>query len=261
MATELTFATWNIGASSAGAGDDARFRRQMAVLAELRPSVAAIQECKHWDRGNFRTLYLAEHLLGMRGFVARSGHHGCHLAIFVREGAGLRVTEQRHERGDPWWHGVACVLAEAQGFPVPLQLASCHLAPASPQRRLGEAESFTLIAGRGLLIAGGDWNAVPAGDPQPPGPAEGKDRRKLDRRPAEALAEAGLVDAGAHAGDLTPTVGHARGLAYRCDRLYTTLPAQAVIQYQVITSADGLSDHRPVITGLDLGIAAAALAA
>jgi len=111
------------------AGDDARLRRQMALLAGLVPSVAAIQESKDWDRGNFRTFHLAERLLGMRGFLSPSAHHGCHLAVFVREGAGLRVTEQRHEYGDPWWHGVACVLVEADGFPRPLQLASCHLAP------------------------------------------------------------------------------------------------------------------------------------
>lgn len=252
---KLTFATWNIKGGGTDAGDDARLRRQMALLAGLVPSVAAIQECKDWDLGNFRTFHLAERLLGMRGFLAPSAHHGCHLAVFIREDAGLRVTEQRHEHGNEWWHGVACVLVEAEGFPQPLQLASCHLAPSSSARRLAEAEAFALIAERGLLIAGGDWNALPAGDPEPPGPESGKRRRKLDRGPAEALEEIGLLDVGAHVRNTTPTVGHASKLAYRCDRVYTSMPAAAVAGYEVVTSADAESDHRLVVAEFDLGIA------
>lgn len=249
---KLTFATWNIKGGGAGAGDAARLRRQMAVLAGLGLSAAAIQECKYWDRGNFRTFHLAERLLGMRGFLCPSAHHGCHLAVFIREDAGLRITEQRHEQGNEWWHGVACVLVEAEGFPQPLQLASCHLAPSSPARRLAEAEAFALVAGRGPLIAGGDWNALPAGDPEPAGPVSGRCRRKLDRGPAEALEEIGLLDVGAHMRDTTPTVGHDSELRYRCDRVYTALPAGSVTGYEVITSADDESDHRPVVAEFDL---------
>jgi endonuclease/exonuclease/phosphatase family metal-dependent hydrolase len=255
----LVFATWNILNGGIDAGDGARFRRQMAVMAGLEPSAVAFQECKHWDEDGYRVFHTAERLLGMRGFLCPSAHHSCHLAVFVREGAGLRVIEQRHEQGNEWWHGVACVLVEAEGFPQPLQLASCHLAPSSPVRRLAEAESFALVAKRGPLIVGGDCNALPASDPQPPGPVAGEHRRKLDRRAAKALEELGLTDAGAHAGDAAPTVGHASTLPYRCDRIYTSLPAGAITGYQVITTADGESDHRPVIAEFGLARAAAAL--
>jgi endonuclease/exonuclease/phosphatase family metal-dependent hydrolase len=251
---KLTLATWNIKAGGTDAGDTARLHRQMALLAGLGLSAAALQECKCWNKENYRTFHLAERLLGMRGFLSRSAHHGCHLAVFIRESAGLRVLEQRHECGNEWWHGVACVLVQAGGFPQPLQLASCHLAPSSPARRLAEAEAFALVAERRPLIAGGDWNALPASDPEPPGPA-GKHRRKLDRRPARALEELGLLDAGAHLGDITPTVGHASRLPYRCDRVYTSLPAAAITGHEVITSADDQSDHRPVIAEFDLSIA------
>lgn len=253
---QLTFGSYNLNGGM-DAGDDARLRRQMALLAGLSLSGVAIQECKYWDHGNFRTFHLAERLLGMRGFLSRSAHHGCHLAVFIREGAGLRVIEQRHERGNEWWHGVACVLVEATGLPQPLQLASCHLAPSSPARRLAEAEAFALVAQRGPLIAGGDWNALPAADPEPAGPVSGKHRRKLDRRPAVALEEIGLLDVGAHVGDMTPTVGHDSELPYRCDRVYTSLPAGAVVGHEVITSADAESDHRLVVAKFDLGIAGA----
>lgn len=252
---KLIFATWNILSGGLDGPSTTRLQRQMELLARLGPSAVALQECTYWDRENFRTFHLAERLLDMRGFLSRSAHHGCHLAVFIREGAGLRVTEQRHERGNEWWHGVACVLAEAEGFPQRLQLASCHLAPSSPVRRLAEAEAFALVTERGLLIAGGDWNALPAGDPEPPGPVTGKCRRKLDRRAAQALEESGLIDAGAYLGDMTPTVGHASELAYRCDRIYTSLPAEAITDYQVITIADDDSDHRPVIAEFDLALA------
>ena len=251
----LTFATWNILSGGIDGGSDERLRRQMKLLAGLGPSVVALQECKDWDLGNFRTFHLAERLLGLHGYLGRSSHHGCHLAVFIRESAGLRVIEQRHEHGDPWWHGVACVLVEAEGLRQPLQLASCHLAPSSPARRLAEAESFALVAERGTLIAGGDWNALPVSDPEPPGTVKGRRRRKLDRGAAEALEEIGLLDVGAHVGDITPTVGHASELPYRCDRVYTTLPAAAVAGYEVITTADGESDHRPVAAEFDLAIA------
>jgi len=255
---KLTYATWNTLAGGIDADNESRLRRQMALLASLSPTAVGLQECKHWDQENYRALHLAEHLLGMRGFLAPSAHHGCHLAIFIREDAGLRVTEQRHEHGDEWWHGIACILVEAEGFPQPLQLASCHLAPSSPQRRLAEAEAFALVAKRGPLIAGGDWNALAASDPEPPGPVSGEHRRKLDRGAAEAIEELGLLDVGAHARDTTPTVGHASKLAYRCDRIYTSLPAEAITGYQVITTADDVSDHRPVIADLDLTQAASA---
>jgi len=251
----LICVTWNVRDGGVDAGSDARLRRQLPVLAGLGPGVVALQECKYWDRDYFRTFHVAEQLLGMRGYLSRSAHHGCHLCVFVREDAGLRVIEQRHERGYPYWHGAARVVVMAGGCPRPLQLASCHLAPSSPSIRLAEAEAFGLVAREFPVIAAGDWNALPAADPAPPG-AEGRWRRKLDRRAAEALEEAGFLDVGARAGDLTPTVGHDSEPAYRCDRIYTTLPAGAITGYEVITTADAESDHRPVIAGFDLTRAA-----
>ena len=87
----------------------------------------------------------------------------------------------------------------------------------------------------------------------------GEHRRKLDRRAAEALEELGLTDVGSHTGDATPTVGHASKLPYRCDRIYTSLPAEAITGYQVITTADDESDHRPVIAEFDLTHAASTM--
>jgi endonuclease/exonuclease/phosphatase family metal-dependent hydrolase len=252
---QLISATWNLLEGGLDGGSDARLRRQMAVLEAAQPDVVALQEMTGWDRDGETLVHRAESLLGgMRGSA-----HGCHLGVFVREAAGLRVIRKRHEERLPYWHAVACVETEVEGFGR-LLLASAHLAPSSPAWRQGEAEAFKLIAQCGSLIAGGDWNAVPAGDPQPN--PRGKDaehiRRKLDRAPARALEASGLTDIGWRMDSRTPTVGYttADQLAYRCDRIYTTLPAEMVIGYQVITDADAESDHRPVVGRFSLNRAA-----
>jgi endonuclease/exonuclease/phosphatase family metal-dependent hydrolase len=252
----LTFATWNILNGGLDKGDDTRLRRQLALLNEARPDVVALQELTDdfTRKGDTLVHWAEDQLGGMRGFLARSPHD-CHLGVFIRESAGLRVIRNRHEQRDPYWHAVACVEVEAAGFGR-LLLASAHLAPSSPAKRLIEAEAFKLIAEQGPLIAGGDWNAIPASgpDPQPRGLDGEHIRRKLDRSAARALEAVRLTDAGAHLGDTTPTVGHwsPDKLAYRCDRVYTNLPAEMITGHQVITGADDCSDHRPVIASFSL---------
>src|SRR5215469_15907028 len=128
----LTAATWNLREGGIDNGSDTRLRRQLTLLAGLNLDVAAFQECKHWADDDSALLHLAEEQLGMTGFLAESAHHGCHLAVFVRESAGLQVIEPRHERGHPYWHAVARVLVRAESLHEPLYLASLHFAPSSP---------------------------------------------------------------------------------------------------------------------------------
>lgn len=255
----LTCVSWNLLKGGIDAGDDTRMRRQMRRIADEHPSVVMLQELNDWDRDGETMVHRAEGLLGgMRGFLVPS-HHGFPVGVFIRESAGLQVVRTRHEQRRPYWHSVACLVTEAGGFGR-LVLASAHLAPSSPTTRLAEAEAFKLIAETGPLIAAGDWNAIPASDPEPR--RTGKDpeheRRKCDRGPALALEGAGLTDIAARRGDLTPTVGHSAEdrLAYRCDRFYAGLPDGAVTGYRVITDADDCSDHRPVTVTVDLDAAA-----
>jgi endonuclease/exonuclease/phosphatase family metal-dependent hydrolase len=252
---QITFGSYNLETGGIDGGRDDRLRRQLAMLADAGADVWAFQECDGWRDAGYRAFHLAERTLGMRGFLARSSHHGCDVAVFVRETAGIRVTGQRHEEGPPYWHGLARLDAEADGFG-PLHLVSAHLAPSSSALRLVEAEAFALVAKDGPVIAGGDWNATPADDPEPSvgGVPAGRIRRKLDRSAALAIEEAGFTDAAARLGDYAPTVGHANadGLAYRCDRVYTTLPAEWITGYQVITEDHPASDHRPVVANFTL---------
>ena len=250
----FTFGSYNLLAGGFDDGRDDRLRHQLVLLADVGADAWAFQECAGWRAAGCRALFHAEQILGLRGFLVPSSHHGCDLAVFVRESAGLRVIAERHEQGHPYWHAVARLVVQTPWPGRPLHLVSAHLAPSSPTIRLAEAEALALIAKDGLVIAGGDWNALPACDPEPPLDTvdPGHARRKLDRSAARAIEEADFMDVAAHLGDLRPTVGHASGLSYRCDRVYTTLPAEAIVSYQVITEYEPASDHRPVVATFNL---------
>jgi endonuclease/exonuclease/phosphatase family metal-dependent hydrolase len=256
--TQFGFGSYNLRNGGLDNGSDKRLLRQLAMLADLDADCWAFQECKGWrgEYQDYRVFHLAERVLRLRGFLVPSAHHGCDLALFVREPASLQVVRERHERGTQYWHAVARLEVEADEIPGPLYLVSAHLAPSSPVIRLAEAEAFALLAKDGPVIAGGDWNAVPAADPDPPadGADPGHARRKLDRAAARAIEEAGFTDVAAHLGNPAPTVGHTGPdkLAYRCDRIYTTLRAEAITGYQVVTEDDPASDHRPVIAAFRL---------
>jgi endonuclease/exonuclease/phosphatase family metal-dependent hydrolase len=250
---EFTFGSYNLEHGGIdGGGRDVRLVAQLEMLAAVNADVWAFQECNGWADDGYGYLHFAENVLGMRGFLARSNHHGCDLAVFIREASGIKVNAQRHEEGPPYWHAVARV--EVIIDDLLYSMVSAHLAPSSPALRLIEAEAFALIAREGTVIAGGDWNAVPAADPEPDTSrtSPGKARRKLDRSAALAIEEAGFTDAAACLSELIPTVGHASDLYYRCDRIYTTLPAAAITGYQVIAEDRPASDHRPVVARFNL---------
>jgi endonuclease/exonuclease/phosphatase family metal-dependent hydrolase len=257
---QLVYGSYNTEYGGLDNGNDARLRRQLAMLVGVGADAWAFQECSNCQADRTRIQGRVEEALGMRGYFARSNRGpGGDVAVFVRESAGIRVVEQRHEEGpQPFWHAVAHVIAEVDGFG-PLRLASAHLAPASPAQRLIEAEAFALIAEKdelGPLIVGGDWNAFPplAQLPDVTGMHAGKVRRKTDTRAAEALEEY-MTDTGRYLGVTTPTVGHRRGgrLAYRCDRIYTTLPCTAIVSLKAVSEDAPQSDHRPVAGTFNLG--------
>jgi endonuclease/exonuclease/phosphatase family metal-dependent hydrolase len=252
----FTFGTYNLENGGLDGGRDDRLRRQLATLAAVNADAWAFQECKGWRTSGKQALFLAEGLLGMRGFLVPSSHHECDLAVFVREAAGIRAIAERHEQGAPYWHAVARVVVEVDGLADPLHLASAHLAPSSPTIRLAEGEALALLAKDGLVIAGGDWNAVPATDPEPDrdGIDPGHARRKLDRAAALAIEEAGFTDVGAYLCDFSPTVGHGSGLYYRCDRVYTTFPAEAITGHEVMAMDGADSDHYPAVARFNLAV-------
>ena len=236
-----------------GDGEDGRLTRQLALLSDVRADAWVFQGCSGWRDCGGRALFLAEQILGLRGFLAPSSRPGGDLAVFVRE-PGLRVTAERHEHGYPFWHGVARLVVATPWPGTSLQLVSAHLAPSSPVIRLAEAEALAVIAEDGLVIAGGSWNALSAADLEPSldGIDPGHGRRVLDRSAACALEETGFVDVAAYLRDLRPTVGHDGGLRYRCDRIYSTFPLNAIVSYEVIEEYEPVTGHRPLVATFDL---------
>ncbi|MGI5292734.1 endonuclease/exonuclease/phosphatase family protein [Nonomuraea polychroma] len=256
-ARRIRVGSYNLRDGGLDRGDDTRLQRQLRMLAAQELDIVGLQEAKYWDRDHRRLLYAAEHALGMRAVLVESSHHGCHLVTLVRP--PLRIIEERHETGHPYWHAASCLRIHigdehAGGDEREIDVVNTHLAPSSPQARQQEAEAMRLLVKDRPVIALGDFNAAAVDDPvlaeKVTAPLA---RRKLETGPAEALLETGLVDAGAHLGDLTPTVGHAGGLAYRCDRIYTTRP-QWVIGHEVAVTSD--SDHALVVASFALGTSA-----
>jgi endonuclease/exonuclease/phosphatase family metal-dependent hydrolase len=255
---KLIFGTYNFEFGGFDDGSPARLRRQLQMLNSVQAHAWAFQECSNWRDDRTQTLGMAEAALGMRGFIARSNRGpGGDVAVFIRESAGIHLVEQRHEEQPvPYWHAVAHIVCRLDGFGL-IRFASAHLAPSAPTIRLGEAESFQLIAEKnhlGPLVAGGDWNARPPGDPALAYPDKhpGKVRRKNDTAAAEALEEF-MIDVGSFLGIRTPTVGHqGEKMPYQCDRTYTTLPGKAIKSFWVVKEENPDSDHLAAVSEFDL---------
>ncbi|OLT31848.1 hypothetical protein BJF79_08620 [Actinomadura sp. CNU-125] len=229
--------------------DDARFKNQLAMLATLRLDLLGLQEAK-WGPDGPARLEQAARWLGMTWkCLVRSNFHGCDIAVLVRESAGLSVTRERHLTGPPFAHAHADVELEIAGRPRPVRFMVGHAAPSSPTLRLIEAELAWWFYSSLDVIYAADFNAAALNeDPNLQDVDPLHVARKLDTRPAEELQASGFIDTGAQLGDRTPTVGHTRvdRLAYRCDRIYTTLSRDAIVGHRVVQEDKPLSDHRPV---------------
>jgi hypothetical protein len=163
----FTFGSYNWQGGNSGDAQDGRLQRQLVLLADVRADAWVFQGCSSWRDSGSRTLFLADQIMGLRGFLAPSPRPGGDLAVFVREPVGLRVTAEEHEHGYPFWHAVAHLVVATPWPSTSFHLVSAHLAPTSPTIRLAEAEALAMIAKDGLVIAGGSWNALSAADPEP----------------------------------------------------------------------------------------------
>ncbi|MDF5751103.1 endonuclease/exonuclease/phosphatase family protein [Spongiactinospora sp. TRM90649] len=255
---KLVVAGYNIDEGGLDDGSEARLLKQLDQVAPLKPDLFGVEEAKRWNSGpkddNDRLLNLVATRLGMSyRTLVPSNHHGCHLAMFVRKRTGLRVVREHHDHATPWWHAQGAVELFVDGWG-PLWFLNVHLAPASPEIRLAEAEAFDLYSKRPAVIVG-DFNAAPTGEAPRAnsGVSQEKIRRKGDQRAASAIEGSGFVDLAKHFGDLTPTVGHRDGLYYRADRIYSNLPEEVWESYAVVEEdGEPLSDHRLVVARCNL---------
>jgi endonuclease/exonuclease/phosphatase family metal-dependent hydrolase len=177
------------------------------------------------------------------------------------------------------WRAAASI-ALPLGGPAPLTVVTCHLDPFRPEMRFSEAARIASLTVGKTGLVGGDFNGPSAdrradGSFYDPDPIEqhgwhdaaihqvawddDPDAAPLvDRRAAERLRRAGLVDAAAVLdARWQPSCGHWPHDPYgprRFDRILATADVRpALSSYEVVDTdiTRALSDHLPVVVGLD----------
>lgn len=241
--------------------DDSRLRKQIGLLPRHNFDVIGLQEAT-WGVHSPELEKRVAAELGMRwSFVGRSNFYGCDLAAFVRTNDNLTVEHVEHLTGPPFVHGLTNVTIRIKGRRRPVHVLVGHSAPSSPGVRLHEAEMITVHRDLDVIYLH-DANAAAIDDnPDTTGLDPYKTAKKLDTAPAQELDAAGFRDVGHLWKDPTPTVGHGAPneegggdkLAYRCDRILTTLPAEWITGYGVELGGDDLSDHRAVWAEFTIG--------
>ncbi len=177
------------------------------------------------------------------------------------------------------WHAAATIGLDVGG-PVPLTIVNCHLDPFRPEYRFGEAARIASLAvGRTALVCG-DFNCV-SSDRRPDGSAYDPDPLAetgwhdaatfqaawdedadaplyVDRRAAERLRRAGLVDAAcALDAPWQPTSGHWDDDPHgprRVDRILATPAALPALRTYWVADTEvtrSQSDHLPAVVTLD----------
>ena len=255
----LTLLSGNLLAGGIGRSrTEQRFPALMAVAAQLRPHVYAAQECLYWDERGERLFREAEERLGMTGVLGISPRTRMHTALFVR--APLRIVEHRVDHGGIWHHSVTHALVardEHDGIPAGrLRVASVHLAPRNPARRLLEAGELTDYgASPEPAVLLGDTNTEDEHTDLTGAPPDVLARYARlgtevpDTSPIDLLLSAGLRDLaspGPGGGPPARTTGHWPGktVAGRPDRILANpAAAAAVTEFAVVTAARHLTDH------------------
>lgn len=241
--------------------DYSRLRKQAELLSRLNLDVIGIQEATWGVHSHDLMNWVADTLGTPWCSVGPSNFYECDLAAFVRVTDHLTVDKVTHLTGPPFVHGLINVKLRIAGRRRPVHFLIGHSAPSSPGMRLLETEMVTVHRHLDVIYVADHNAAALDDDPDTTGLNPYKVAKKLDTRPAEELEAAGFHDVGRVCKDPTPTVGHGTPnqdgsgdkLAYRCDRIYTTLPTECITGYGVETEGDEWSDHRIVWAELAIG--------
>ncbi|QUH01944.1 endonuclease/exonuclease/phosphatase family protein [Saccharopolyspora erythraea] len=261
---------WNLyeAALERRRGDERRWRAQCELVRALRPTVLMTTEGWHWSDAGSAAFHDAEDAFGMRGalFPAKTD---CDMAIFWRPGVEPVRTDPL-PFGQALWHGYGQAVLRLPGWDGPVRFVVAHLDPFSPTHRRIESDHLRALTDPRAeipLVIGMDANTVPPGDPEPDWfrtPPHKRDHHRMpgettcDREPVRRMLgsdEPLLVDAGAHRGDRSPTVGHtgSDAAARRIDllllspRLIPTLTGYETVRHPLLDdTATPASDHRPV---------------
>jgi hypothetical protein len=238
------------------AGSCGRLDAQLAVIAPLWLDVLFSCEAKGWFSHGRAGLHRAARRLGMQPLWARAPRYDCNLVIFVST-PRLRVLEERHAVGCPWWHAQARAVIQAPGLAAPLWLAGAHLAPFNPDIRAAEACATAELGDRPAILDG-DWNDEGSGDApvnwdQLPGCQAVRHQPHGGPTAVAMPGGAGFTDAAAVLcpPDRQPTAGIPEA-PIRCDRLYLSRPLPGSVTGYQVTAMDALSGHHLITAQITL---------
>jgi endonuclease/exonuclease/phosphatase family metal-dependent hydrolase len=290
----IRIVTWNLR-DFYGGPRDTRVGAIGEVLKEIDPDVVCVQEIR--GSGPDRSLARLGDAAGLDwratpGWISEDdaeaptaavgiGAADFHVGLLWRPGI-IPVPGSFRQIGRAQgglWHAAASIALPAGG-PTPLTVVSCHLDPFRPETRFAEAARIASLAVGKRAVVGGDFNGPSADrrsdatfyDPDPieqygwhdaatyqvawdddPGAAP-----RVDRRAAERLRRAGLVDAAAVLdAPWQPSCGHwpddPHGLR-RIDRILATATVRPALRSHEVVDTEttrALSDHLPVVVGLE----------
>jgi endonuclease/exonuclease/phosphatase family metal-dependent hydrolase len=269
--TALRILSYNMGLRDA---PPTRRRAQLKFLRALAPDVLCVQGL--WDDSPSNGRFLAgfdapADVLGLDGQVVPAPRSQSDVGLLWRPDVAQidSTTYQRHLR-----HGAGTVTLDV-GAKVPLRIGVTHLDSCDPEHRLGEARAVAHLADPGqATVVAADWSCIgedPAYDLEPDWRRLRPDQiehhvlwradpdapRVTDRRPAQLLHRAGLVDAARHLGAAwQPIAGH-QGIdvlrridAFRVSA--AVLPALESYQVHASPMTRRLSEHLPIELRLDL---------
>ncbi|MEY9861427.1 endonuclease/exonuclease/phosphatase family metal-dependent hydrolase [Catenulispora sp. GAS73] len=299
----IKIVTWNMRDLFLKGARETRLEQFGGILKAIDPDIVCVQEIRGHDPGGSLARLGEAAGLDWRatpGWIdyddgemptAAVGiaDSDFHVGLLWRPGITLLPgTFRQIGRGDGGlWHAAASAAFDIGG-PVPLTAIACHLDPFRPELRFSEAARIASLAIGKVAIVGGDFNCVSADrrpdgtfyDPDPIEQGGWHDAAtfqvnwnddpdaptRVDRRAAERLRRAGLVDAAAAVNaPWQPSSGHWPDDPHgprRVDRILVTVPVRpAVVSHQVINADCDrlqlafdpglLSDHLPVMIELD----------
>lgn len=250
-----TIMFWNLyeAAHDLRNGDATQWERQVSLVRRHRPDILATTEGWNWHLDGEALFRRALTDFGYAHGELYQAKTNCDMAVMWNDPISCRSVD-RVPREVAMWHGHMRVTLDVPGQPEPFAVVVSHLNPFDPTLRTIEGSHLRnrmVHTPHGVLVM--DANTVAPGDPEPMArPNRNQVGESVcDRRALIGLADIGLVDVGARAGNRSPTVGFYGGVEFdpvRIDQAWAT-PSVRLAGYEVITDdpdADAASDHRAI---------------
>lgn len=261
MSTRIRVGTFNHHDGGGEPGDWSRLDAQAEDLIARDYAVLVSTEGKHWLRNDAEGLRRLQDALGMQPYLAHAPRHDCHVTIWINPDH-VHHRQTIHQERPPYWHALAAITADIDGFDEPVTILGAHLAPFDPAWRIGEAMTLTEFCDRYALLAGDlqdpgideddtIWNHAPKRK-------QVRHARHLGQTSATVLHDQGWIDIGAAQRQDPTTRPRTAGFPHhpvRCDKILLSEALAdrcEIADYQVGPHNPTQSDHCRVDTDLEL---------